>query len=195
MALGERDHADRQRHPGFDLGQRRAAPRRRRPLEANQFRGAAADVEQEHAVGLRVDQRGAAGGRQPRFSLTIDDFQLEPDLLGDPSTKFRPVHRGAASLGRDQLRPRHAAVAHLVAADAERFDRPGDRGVADAARGGYALPEPDDAGERIDHTKAVARGARHQEPAIVGAEVERGIGRTCMLGLAPPAVVTRVAIR
>ena len=194
VALGERDHADRKRHPGLDPGHRRTAPRRRRPLEADQFRGAAADVEQEHAIGLRVDQRGAAGGRQPRLGLAIDDLQLEPDLLGDAGAEFGAVHRRAARLGRDQLRPRHAAIAHLVAANGERFDCAGDRGLADAAGRRYALPQPDDAGECVDDTKAVAGGARDQQPAIVGAEIERGIGRTRMPGLALPAVVTRVAV-
>src|SRR5262249_35195741 len=54
-------------------------------------------------------------------------------------------------------------------------NRPLDRGVADAAGGRDALAEPDDAREGIDHAKAVARRTGDQEPAIVGAEVERGI--------------------
>src|SRR5439155_22477099 len=62
--------------------------------------------------------------------------------------------------------------------DGQRIDRAGDGRVADAARRGHALPQPDDAGERIDHAEAVAGGTRDQEPAIVGAEIERGIGRT-----------------
>ena len=194
MALGEGDHANRQRHPGLDLGEWRAAPRGRRTLEADQFRGAAADVEQEHAIGLRVDQRGAAGGRQPRFGLTVDDLQLKSHLLGDAGTEFGAVDRCATRLGGDQLRPRHATIAHLVAANGQRFDRTGDRGIADAAGCRYTLPQPDDAGEGVDHTKAVAGRARDQEPAIVGAEIERGVGRTRMSGLALPTVVTRVAI-
>ena len=71
-----------------------------------------------------------------------------------------------------------AAVAHLGAADAQRLDRAHDRGIAQPARAGDPLAQPDDAREGIDDAKAVARGARHQQTAIVGAEIERRIGRT-----------------
>ena len=52
-----------------------------------------------------------------------------------------------------------------------------DRRLADAAGGGDALAEPDDAGEGVDHAEAVAGRTRHQQTAIIGAEIERGIGR------------------
>ena len=85
------------------------------------------------ALGVRIDQRRAAGGRQRRLGFPVDDFELEADLLGNASAEFSAVCRGAASLGRDQPRPRDAAIAHLVAADGERLDRAPDRRVADAA--------------------------------------------------------------
>ena len=74
-------------------------------------------------VGLRVDQRRAAGRGQRRFGLAVDDFELEADLFGDAGTELGAVLSGAAGLGRDQARARDAAVAHLVAADGERLDR------------------------------------------------------------------------
>ena len=59
-----------------------------------------------------------------------------------------------------------------------RRDRALDGRFAQTAGRGDALAEPDDAGERIHHTKAVAGRTRHQQAAIIGAEIERGIGRT-----------------
>ena len=52
-----------------------------------------------------------------------------------------------------------------------------DRRFAQAPRRGNALAEPDDAGKRVDDAEAVAGRARHQQAAIIGAEIERGIGR------------------
>ena len=89
-----------------------------------------------------------------------------------------PFDGRAAGLGRDQPRTRDAAIAHLVAADFQRLDAARDGGVAQAARRGDAFAQPDDAGKGVDDAEAVMRRARDQEPAIVGAEIERGIGRT-----------------
>ena len=57
----------------------------------------------------------------------------------------------------------------------ERRDGAVDRGLADGTGRGNALAEPDDPRERIDHAKAVAGRTGDQKPAIVGAEVERGV--------------------
>src|SRR5262249_47530201 len=69
-----------------------------------------------------------------------------------------------------------------------------DRRIADAAGGRDAFAQPDDAGERIDHTEAVARRPRDEEPAIVGAEIECGIGRSGATVAALRAVVARMAV-
>ena len=53
--------------------------------------------------------------------------------------------------------------------------------------------EADDARERIDDAEAVPDRARDQEPAIVGAEIERGVGRTGLMD-ALGAVMTRKPI-
>ena len=184
VPLGERHHADRQRGPGADFRRGRTAVGRQRAAEQHQFGRAAADVEQDHALGVRIDQRRAAGGGEPRLGLAVDDFERDPDLLADAGQELGPVGGGAAGFGRDQPRAGDAAVRHLVAADGERLDRARDRRLADAAGCRYPLAQPDDAGERVDDAEAVAGRARHQEPAIVGAEIERGIGR-------PPARTRR----
>src|SRR5262249_61518469 len=105
------------------------------------------------------------------------------------------VLRRPAGLGRDQPRPRYAAVAHLVAADGKRLDRATDGGIADSAGFQDALAEADDAGEGVDDTEAVAGRARHQQPAVVGAGIERGIGRRPAMGGAVISAFTRVVRR
>ena len=82
---------------------------------------------------------------------------------GTRSQEFDAVAGRAAGLGRDQARAGDAAVAHLVAADAQRLDRAHDRGLAQPAGAGDALAEPDDARERVDHAEAVA--GRRAPPA------------------------------
>src|SRR5262249_20602691 len=162
--------------------------------EDSEVGGTAADVEQDHTIGVRIDQRRAAGGRQHGFGFTVDDFELEANLIGDAGAEFGAVRRSATRLGRDQPRPRHAAVAHLVAANRECCDRTVDRRIADAPGRRKTLAEADDARERIDDTEAVADRARDEEPAIVGAEIERGIGRTGLMDAALRAVMTRKAV-
>ena len=134
MALGEGHHADRQRDPGLDLRQRRAAPARRRAVEANQLRGAAADVEQDHAIRLRIEQRRAAGGRQRRFGLAVDDVELEPDLGGDAarnSAPFSAERQASVAISRARVTPRlrilsrqmeSASTARTIAASHMRPD-------------------------------------------------------------------------
>src|SRR5262249_52623993 len=126
--------------------------------------------------------------------FTVDDFELEANLIGDAGAEFGAVRRGTTRLGRDQPCPRHAAVAHLVAANPECCDRTVDRRIADAPGRRQPLAEADDARERIDDTEAVADRARDEEPAIVGAEIERGIGRTGLMDAALRAVMPRKAV-
>src|SRR5262245_6392541 len=125
-----------------------------------------------------VDERRAAGGGKLGLGLAVDDLEIEPDLVRDAGAEFGSVLRRAAGLRRNEPRAGDTARLHLVAADGERRDRARDRRIADAAGGGNALTQPYDAGERVDNPEAVAGRARHQEAAIVGAEVERRIRRT-----------------
>src|SRR5208282_4469339 len=55
------------------------------------------------------------------------------------------------------------------------------RRLADPARPGDAFAEADDAGKCIDDAKAVAGRTRHQQAAIVGAEIERGVTRAAAI--------------
>ena len=177
MALGQSHHAVRHRDPTAHLRQRRSAPHRLRAVEPHDLGGAAADVEQHDAVRFPVDQRRAAGGGKLGFGVAADHFQFDAELLGNASAEVLAVLGRAARFGRDQPGARDALIAHLVAADGERAERAFDRGFAQPPGGGDALAQTHDARERIDHAEAVAGRARHQQPAIIGAEIERGIGR------------------
>src|SRR6185437_16348508 len=75
----------------------------------------------------------------------------------------------------------NAFVLHLVAANRERGDSALDRRLAQAPRRGDALAKPDDARERVHHAKAVAGRTRHQQAAIIGAEIERGVTRAASI--------------
>ena len=155
VALRQIHHADRDRHPAQNVRMRRAEFARPGRTEPHQLGRAAADIEQDHALRLRIEQRRAAAGGQRRFGFAIDDLELETDLLGHARAKIDAVLGRAAGLGRDQPRPRHRAVLHLVAADGERIDGALDRGVAQAAGLRQALTQTDDAGKCIDHAEAV----------------------------------------
>ena len=178
VTFGECHDTDRNRNPGVDRRVWRAMPGGAAAAEPHQLRRAAADIEQDHAVGRRIDQRRAARGGEPRFGLAIDDFEVDANLVADALEKIEAVGRRAAGFGGDQPGPGDTAVPHFGAADAQGVDRTQDRRLAEQAGGCDAFAEPDDPRERVDDAEAVAGGARHQEPAVVGAKIERGIGRT-----------------
>ena len=111
---------------------------------------------------------GSISGVQPvaasRASVSRSTISSSrPTCSRTRAQEFGAVRGRAAGLGRDQPRARHAAVAHLVAADAQRLDGAPDRGLAQAAGRCDALAEPDDARERVDDAEAVAR--RRAPPA------------------------------
>ena len=119
VAFGERHDADRQRDPGArSPGAAGRASVGAAAAEPDELRGAAADVEQDGAVGRRVDQRRAAGGGEPRLGFAIDDLKLDADLVADALEEVEAVAGRAAGLRRDQPRAGDAAVSHLGAADA-----------------------------------------------------------------------------
>ena len=171
--LGDRDDAERDRHPG--LYARRRVLLLRIALDPHQFRRSAADVEQDGATALGVEQRRAADHGQRRLGLAVDHLELDAGLFGDLVPKAVGIVGRAAGLGRDQPQAPRLAVADLVAADAQRRNRAVDRRLADGTGRGDALAQPDDPRKRIDHAETVAGGTGDQEPAIIGAKVERGV--------------------
>src|ERR1019366_1941033 len=105
----------------------------RRAREPYEFGRTAADIEQQHAFGITVDQGAAAARRKARFGLAVDDFQLETGLVQHPGDEFVAVLGAAAGLRRDEARARDPARLHFVATDFQRLERAFDRLLADAA--------------------------------------------------------------
>ena len=124
---------------------------------------------------LRIEQRRAADHRERGFGLAVDHFEPDAGLGRDPVPETVGVRRRAAGFGGDQPQAFGPPGLDFVAADAERSDGAFDRGFADAAGRRDALAQPDDPRERIDHAKSVAGRTGDQQPAIVGAKVERGV--------------------
>ena len=191
VALGQRHDADRDRHPGLDLRMRRTVTgRRERPSRTS------SDEPPPMSNRITPSAAGSTSGVQPvaasRASVSRSTISSSmPTSLRHALEEVEAVAGRAAGFGRDQPRAGDAAVAHLGAADAQRIDRAQDRRLAQPAGAGDALAQPDDARERVDHAEAVAGGARHQQPAVVGAEIERGIGRAGHVQPALPAAIAR----
>ena len=175
--LGQSDDAERDRHPRLD-------PRRRVlfggvALDPDQLGRAAADIEQDGAPPLYVEQRRATDHGQRRFGLAIDHLEPDAGLARDAGAKAVGIGGGAAGLGCDQPQAAGLAIADFIAADAERRDGAVDRRLADRAGCRNAFAEPDDPRKRIHHAKTVASRTGDQKPAIIGAKVERGINTVC----------------
>ena len=144
-------------------------------LDPDQFGRTAADVEQDGAASLGIEQRRTADHGQCGFGLAIDHLELDAGLGRNPVHEAVGVRRRAAGFGCDQPQPLCLFRLDLVAADAQRRDGAIDRGLADAAGRRNPLAQPDDPGERIDHAKSVAGRTGDQKTAVVGAEVERSV--------------------
>ena len=148
----------------------------------------------DHTRCRRIEQLGAACRRQPRLGCGIDDLKLKAGQFGNAIAEGFTVLRGTAGLGGDEPGAHDAPRAHFVAADHERLDRPRDRRLADTARRGNPFAETNNTGERVDNAKSIRGRAGDQEAAVIGAEIERRIGRFGMpRGRRMPVVATRIA--
>ena len=198
MALGEGDHADGQGRPAGDAALHfepvvdGAAPGTIElgEIEPDQLRAATADIEDERPIAIAVDQRGAARHGELRLGLPAHDLDGKTGVAAHPVDELAAVGGDPARLGSDQARARHATAPHLVRADLERVDGAVHGGIGKMAGAQHAFAEANDAGEGVDDEKAAAGRSCHQEPAIVGAEVERPINRNC----GAPRARTRIAL-
>ena len=147
-----------------DLRVRRAVLRRHAAAEPHQFGRAAADVEQDDA--RRRADRPAACSRwrraAPRSRGRRSRDRCRPARARDRgnSRPFAAERQASVAISRARVTPR---LRILLAADAQRLDRAHDRGLAQPARAGDALAQPDDARERVDDAEAVA--GRRAPPA------------------------------
>jgi hypothetical protein len=174
MALRQRHDAERQRDPVAHRGAGRSAIERAGAAQPDQFRRAAADVEQDRALGRRIEQRGAAACGERRLGAAVHDLELETSFTPDASEEFLAVYGGAAGFGGDQARARYALLLELAGADAQRPDGAIHRRIREFTRARKPLAQPYDARERVDHAEGLTGRLRHQQTAIIGAEIERG---------------------
>ena len=107
----------------------------------------------------------------------LDDGDVEARLGARPLQELVGVGGEPAGLGGDQAGADHPVPPDLGRAHFQRVQRALDGRLRQPAARRDALAEADDAREGIDHLEAAPRGPRHQQPAVVGAEIERGIGR------------------
>ena len=178
VALGQRDDADRHRDPGIDRRMRRAVLRRRAAAEPHQFRGAAADVEQDRRP--RHPDRPAACSRwrraAPRFRGRRSRARCRPRcaMRSRNSGPLPAARQASVAISRARVTPRlrilsrqtrSASTARTIAASLSRPE--------------LVMPSPSRMmRENASTTRKLSRvGARHQQPAVVGAEIERRIGR------------------
>ena len=169
LALGQRYDAPGRAPPAFDP--RLAAV----GVDQHQLGRAAANVEDQGRAVARLEQAVAAEHRQPRFLLGRDDLEADAGLAPHPLDELAAVDRAAAGLGGDRAGEADAAAA-AASRRRRRARRPrGPSRFADLAAGRHALAEPDDAREGVDDGEAVLAGPGDQQPAIVGAEIDRAI--------------------
>lgn len=147
-------------------------------FEANQndLGRTAADVKDQSVRDARIEQRGTAGDDKPRLLSGRDDFDVEPGLTAHPGKKLMAIGRPATRFRGDIAAASDPAEGNLVGADLQGLDRALDGLFRQGAGGQQPLAEANDARESIDDANGHARAARHQQPAIVGAEIESGDG-------------------
>ena len=185
-AVGHRAHA---------FGQRDHAPGHRLPIEdarhgiggidQHDFGRSAANVEDHRRAIPAFQQDVAAQHGKAGFFLRGDDIQPDAGFGMDAFDEVGAVGRTAARLGRDRAGEVDVALLQLFRADVQRAQCPVHRRVGQAARLREAFAQPHYAAERVDHHEMLARRPRDQQTAVVGAEVDRGIGlavERCGLG-------------
>lgn len=109
----------------------------------------------------------------------------------DLRDELRSIVCDPAGLGGDEPGARYAMAADLRGTDRQRVPRPRYGRLGQAAGGHHAFAEPDDARERVDHAKAAPRRMRHQQPAIVRAEIEGSVNPRTLSFATLPGRLTR----
>ena len=172
--LGQRDDAERDRHPGLDA---RHGVRARRDRARS---GPVRSIRRRCRTGWRraLVDRAAASSRSPPVRLRSRDRSPRAGCRSrrrpgprKPSA-FDAARQASVAISRSRLAFLDWILSRQML---ERGDGAIDRGLADAAGRRDALPQPDDPRKRIDHAKSVAGRTGDQQAAVVGAEVERGV--------------------
>src|SRR3546814_1052969 len=91
------------------------------------------------------------------------------------SVRLVAIDGAAARLGRDRARQGDVAANRLVGANRERGDGAVYRRVADPAAAVQPFAQANDAGKGVDDDKFTILRPRDQQPAIIGAAVDRAL--------------------
>ncbi len=205
----ERLAAHRRRRRGARPASRRRSASRSRP-RSRDAAGRAASASSGRAERARRSRRRCRTGSRPRppdRPAACSRWRRAAPRSRDRRSRARcrprcgcarrksrplPAERQASvAIRRERVTPRLRILARQTrsASTARRI-----AASLSTAGAGDAFAEPDDARERIDHPEAVAGGARHQQPAVVGAEIERSIGRAGQIQPALPAAAVLTAL-
>jgi hypothetical protein len=172
--LGQGHDAPRHRSHVDQLDRRAAAaPVPTNPEPAHLGR-AASDVDQQPVGDLGLEQVFAAGERQPRLLGRPDDLEAEAGAGLHQAEEILAVAGAAAGLRGDMACARNARTLDLGGADIQRLQGAVDRVAAQRPAQRHALAQPDWPGIGVDHVEAHDRRPGHQEPAVVGAEIDGG---------------------
>ena len=127
---------------------------------------------------MLVDERGAAGDGEARFGFAADDLQRKARLALDPGNEVAAVFGDAAGLGGNEARTCYPSAGHFGRANLQGIDGARHRFLGQDAGAADAFAELDDARKGVDDEEAPPRSPGHEQPAIVGAEVQRAVNRT-----------------
>ena len=122
-------------------------------------------------------QRRATSDHQPRLLAGGNDLDRDAGPVAHPHQELGAIGSAAAGFGGDVAAGADAAMPQLVGADLEGIDGARHRRLRQPTGRRQPFAQPDDAREGLDDLEAGLRSSRHQQPAIIGAEIERGIGR------------------
>ena len=177
--LGQRHDAEPHRLPG-----RARRPRGARALvggEPDDLRRAAADVEHHDRPGVAVGE--IAARRPPPDAPPSRDRRSRARRRAARAPRRRIPRRSPAArqasvaIVRARVTPRAAILSRQTL---QRRERALDRRLAQPPGQRQALAQPDDAREGVDDPEPVGGRPRDQQAAVVGAEIERRIGRQRM---------------
>jgi hypothetical protein len=124
----------------------------------------------------RIEQVLAARQRKPRLFRRLDQVEAEAGAHFHHAEKVLAVAGTAAGLGGDVTGACHSVAFDFGRANAKRMQRAFYGFTAQRTAQRHPLAQPYGARIGIDHLKTLDRCLCHQEPAIVGAEINGSEG-------------------
>ena len=141
---------------------------------------------------LEIDEGRAARHGEPGLRLARHHLDVEVRLPAHAAQELRRIVRQPAGFRGDEPGPLDAVAPYLGCADLQRVQGALDRLLRQAAGGGNAFAQANDAREGVNDAEALRRRACHQKAAVVSAEIERCVG-AC--GAARPFPVAALRLR